>query len=416
MIKIAPGPVSGRLRAPASKSHAQRVLIAASLAEGTSRILNPGSSADVRACLSVIQALGAKVEDCGNEIIIHGGGQPASDVLDCGESGFCLRSTSAVAALYERRLTLEGHGSLATRPVDMVVDALRQFGVSVETRGGCPPVTIQGPLRGGRAFVDGSSSSQFLSGLLLALPRAQGDSELEVQNLRSGPYVQMTLDVLKAFGLKAEASADLSHFRIPGNQAYRAATVDVEGDWSGAAFLLVAGAIAGDVTVDGLLANSAQADRAILDALEAAGAVPVWENGAVRVRQTELRAFDFDATDCPDLFPPLAALACHCVGTTRILGVDRLKHKESDRAAALVKELGALGADLRVEGNTMIVTGGPLRGSTVDSHNDHRIAMAGAVAALRSRFGAAIEGEGCVAKSYPEFFDHLAYLRGSATI
>ncbi|WP_005033349.1 3-phosphoshikimate 1-carboxyvinyltransferase [Holophaga foetida] len=412
MIQIAPGPVSGRLRAPASKSHAQRVLIAASLAEGTSRILNPGSSADVRACLSVIQALGAQVEDRGQELLIRGGGQPASDLLDCGESGFCLRSTSAVAALFDRRLTLAGHGSLATRPVDMVVDALRQFGVLVETRGGCPPVTIQGPLRGGRAVVDGSSSSQFLSGLLLALPRAQGDSELEVQNLRSGPYVQMTLDVLKAFGLQAEATADLSRFRIPGRQAYRAATVDVEGDWSGAAFLLVAGAIAGDVTVEGLLAHSAQADRAILAALEAAGAVPVWEQGAVRVRRTDLRAFDFDATDCPDLFPPLAALACHCEGTTRILGVDRLKHKESDRAAALCKELGALGAAVEVQGNLMLVTGGPLRGATVDSHNDHRIAMAAAVAALRSQFGVAIEGEGCVAKSYPEFFEDLATLQG----
>jgi len=413
MIQIAPGPVSGRLRAPASKSHAQRVLIAAALAEGTSRILNPGHSDDVRACLRVIQALGAQVEDRGDELLIRGGGTPAHDVLDCGESGFCLRSTSAVAALFDRRLTLEGHGSLATRPVDMVVDALRQFGVSVETRGGCPPVLIQGPLKGGRAVVDGSSSSQFLSGLLLALPRAQGDSEIEVKNLRSGPYVQMTLDVLKAFGLQAEASADLSRFRIPGRQAYRAATVDVEGDWSGAAFLLVAGAIAGDVQVEGLLPDSSQADRAILAALEAAGAKPVWAEGIVRVRHTELRAFEFDATDCPDLFPPLAALACHCVGTTRILGAERLKHKESDRATVLVKELGGLGIDIRVEGDTMSITGGPLRGNTVDSHNDHRIAMAGAVVALRSRQGALIEGEGCVAKSYPEFFEHLQQLQRS---
>jgi len=411
MIQIAPGPVAGRLRAPASKSHAQRVLIAACLAEGTSRILNPGRSADVLACLSVIQALGAQVEDLGQTLLIRGGGSPASDVLHCGESGFCLRSTSAVAALYDRPLTLEGHGSLATRPVDMVVDALRQFGVRVETRGGCPPVTIQGPLRGGRAVVDGSSSSQFLSGLLLALPRAKGDSELEVQRLRSGPYVRMTLDVLRAFGLQAEASPDLSSFRIPGNQAYRATTVDVEGDWSGAAFLLVAGAIAGDVTVEGLLAHSAQADRAILEALEAAGAKPTWEEGAVRVRQAELRGFEFDATDCPDLFPPLAALACHCIGTTRILGVDRLKHKESDRAAALIKELGALGAVIQVRGNGLEIIGGPLRGSTLDSHNDHRIAMAGAVVALRSRVGAVIEGEGCVAKSYPEFFEHLSRLQ-----
>jgi len=412
MIQIAPGPVSGRLRAPASKSHAQRVLIAAALAEGTSRILNPGQSADVRACLSVIQALGAQVEDRGAELLIRGGGQPSSDVLDCGESGFCLRSTSAVAALYDRRLTLQGHGSLATRPVDMVVDALRQFGVLVETRGGCPPVIIQGPLRGGRAVVDGSSSSQFLSGLLLALPRAQGDSELEVKNLRSGPYVQMTLDVLKAFGLRAEATSDLSAFRIPGRQAYRAALVDVEGDWSGAAFPLVAGAIAGEVAVEGLLPHSAQADRAILEALEAAGATPVWGGGILHIRETPLKAFDFDATDCPDLFPPLAALACHCAGTTRILGVERLKHKESDRATALLKELGALGGKLEVQGNTMLITGASLAGGTVDSHNDHRIAMAGAVAALRSKSGVVIEGEGCVAKSYPEFFEDLAVLQG----
>jgi len=412
MIRVAPGPVHGRLRAPASKSHLQRLILAASLADGESLITDPGHSADGQACLGVVRAMGAQVAQEGNQLRIRGGGAPRSRILDCGESGTCLRASAAVAALGSLSFTLMGQGSLATRPMAMVLEPLRQLGALCETRGGCAPITVRGPLRGGLAQVDGRESSQFLSGLLLALPRAAGDSELEVRELRSRPYVRMTLDVLAAFGAQVDADPGFTRFRIRGGQTYRPVAMAVEGDWSGAAFMLVAGAVAGEVAVDGLEPGSAQADRAILEALRAAGARIQWDGGALRVGAADLRAFEFDATDCPDLFPPLAALACHARGTSRIDGVARLSHKESDRGAALVSELSAMGATLRIRGGAMEITGGPLAGGAVDPHNDHRMAMACAVAGLASSNGVTMEGEGCVAKSYPEFFQALDSLRG----
>ncbi len=412
MIHIAPGYLSGRLRAPASKSHLQRLLLAACQAPGRSVLREPGQSADGRACLGVIRDLGARVEVFPSHLVVEGGGRPVSGTLDCGESGFCLRAAASVAALETGPMTLTGRGSLMGRPMDMILEPLRQLGVTCATREGCPPVDLQGPLRGGFAKVDGRASSQFLSGLLLALPRAQGDSILEVEGLRSGPYVRMTLAVLEAFGAEVAAAPSLSRFAIPGGQTYRPVDVAVEGDWSGAAFLLVAGALAGEVAVEGLDPLSSQADRAVLQALEAAGAAPRWEDDTLRVRETRLKAFVFDATDCPDLFPPLAALACHAAGRSRLKGVSRLKVKESDRAAALVGELSAMGATVSVDGDWMDINGGSLQGGRIDPHADHRIAMACAVAGLRSRNGVTMEGEDCVDKSYPEFFRDLASLRG----
>ena len=412
MIHVAPGPVRGWLRAPASKSHLQRLVLAASLAEGESLIRDPGDSEDGQACLAVIRALGARVVQEPRLLRIRGGGPARSQVLDCGESGTCLRMSVAVAALGAETRTLVGQGTLARRPMDMVLEPLRQLGAFCETRGGFAPITVRGPLRGGRAVVDGRESSQLLSGLLLALPHAEGDCELEVLGLRSKPYVQMTLDVLASFGLRAEHAPDLSAFRIRGGQACRPVDLAVEGDWSGAAFLLVAGAVAGEVTVEGLDPASAQADRAVLGALAAAGAGIQWQGTALRVASGALRAFEFDATDCPDLFPPLAALACHARGTSRIAGVSRLAHKESDRGAALVSELGAMGAALAVRNGCLEITGGPLEGGSVDPHRDHRMAMACAVAGLRSRYGVKMDGEACVAKSYPAFFQELESIRG----
>ena len=413
MIHVLPRAVQGRLKAPASKSHLQRLVLAASLSPGESRLHDPGHSADGQACLGVIRTLGAQIHQEGTTLLIRGGDQPRGRILDCGESGFCLRASAAVAAL-GGAFTLVGQGSLATRPMDMVLEPLRQLGVVCSTRNGFPPISVQGPIRGGRALVDGRQSSQFLSGLLLALPRAEGDSEVLVDGLRSTPYVRMTLDVLKAFGAEVEVDEALTRFQVRGGQSYHPVDLGVEGDWSGAAFLLVAGAVAGDVQVDGLSARSSQADRAVLEALDAAGAKVAWEGSTLRVRESELHGFHFDATDCPDLFPPLAVLACHAKGQSRIHGVGRLSQKESDRGAALVSELSALGAQLRVQGDVLEITGGPLVGGEINPHNDHRMAMAGAVAALKSRDGVKMEGEGCVAKSYPDFFEALSLLQGGS--
>ena len=244
MIHVAPGSVRGGLRAPASKSHLQRLILAATLADGESRIHDPGSSADGQACLAVARALGAEVQEEARTLRIRGGLEARTRTLDCGESGFCLRAAASLAALSGQDFTLTGQGSLALRPMDMVLEPLRQLGVRCGTREGRATITVQGPLAGGKAVVDGSSSSQFLSGLLLALPRAAGDSEITVRGLRSAPYVRMTLDVLAAFGVQVDADPALTRFRMRGGQTYQPVDLAVEGDWSGAAFLLVAGAVA----------------------------------------------------------------------------------------------------------------------------------------------------------------------------
>jgi 3-phosphoshikimate 1-carboxyvinyltransferase len=260
--------------------------------------------------------------------------------------------------------------------------------------------------------VDGSASSQLLTGLLIALPLAGQDSLLEVEALASRGYVDLTLATMRAFGVEAERDEDFCRFVIPGGQAYRATEFQVEGDWSGAAFLLVAGAIAargGALVVEGLDAMSLQPDRAILAALRAAGArVEVTESG-IAVGGGSLEGFRFDATDCPDLFPPLVALATACSGETSLRGARRLRGKESDRAAALREEFGALGARVEVEGDDMVVQGsGRLAGGRVDSRGDHRIAMAAAIAALSAEGPIEIVGGECVSKSWPSFFEDLA--------
>jgi 3-phosphoshikimate 1-carboxyvinyltransferase len=365
--------------------------------------------------MGVARALGAEVFSAGGEedvVVVRGGRHARETSIDCGESGTCLRISGPIAALFPERITVTGTGSLLGRPVDMMEKPLRELGAECSTTLGKPPVTVRGPLRGGRTVVDGSQTSQVVSGLLMALPLCRGDSEIEVRNLVSRDYLALTVSVLAGFGIAIEEAGPRPDgrvvFFVRGDQAYRPRPFTVEGDWSGAAFLLVAGALAGDVTVGNL--GGDQPDAAILEALRAAGARVHRDGPLVRVRRESLRAFAFDATDTPDLFPPLVALVCHCPGKSVIHGVRRLRQKESDRAAALTEEFGRLGADVTIREDRLEVRGGRLRGGRLCARGDHRIAMAGAVAALLSDEGVAIEGDACVAKSYPEFFRDLETL------
>jgi 3-phosphoshikimate 1-carboxyvinyltransferase len=410
---VGPSKIKGTVKAPASKSMMQRAIAAALLAETPTRILNPTYSNDSRAALSIIRRLGATVEAAEDEILVHGSGtlKPTGEVLDCGESGLSIRMFTAIAALWHDALTLTGEGSLLKRPVSMIEEPLKELGALVTTTDGCPPLTVKGPLKGGTAHVDGSVSSQFLTGLLMALPKAPGDSRLYVKDLKSTPYIDMTLALLEAFGVEIQHTG-YEEFFIKGNQTYRIDKYEVEGDWSGASFPLAAGALGGSVAVTGLDIDSPQADREIIDALRAAGAEVRMTGKSVEVAENELHGFHFDATHCPDLFPPLAALACNCKGRTIIRGVERLIHKESSRAEALQKELTALGGMIRINGNRMEIDGVKLKGGIIDSHNDHRIAMAGALAAINSESGVIITGYECVAKSYPDFFEDLRAIGG----
>ncbi len=329
---------------------------------------------------------------------------------------------SAVAALAPFEVELRGEGSLARRPVGMVEEPLRALGAACRTAGGLQPVLVRGPLRPGRLAVDASESSQFLTGLLVALGAAGGPSEVSVERLASGGYLGVTADVMRAFGAELSVAEGGRAYGMAGS-GYVPAAYEVEGDWSGAAFLLVAGAVAGrpgGIVIEGLSAGSSQPDRAILAALEAAGARVEDLGGAWRVLPGPLGAFSFDATDCPDLFPPLVALASHCDGVTTLRGANRLRAKESDRAAALSEEFARLGLDVGVDGDLMTVRGLPRRreagaasrlaGGEASARGDHRIAMALAVATLAGSGPVGIDGAECVAKSYPGFFDDLGSL------
>jgi 3-phosphoshikimate 1-carboxyvinyltransferase len=410
VLHISPGRVSGRIVAPASKSDAQRALAAASLARGRSVISGCTSSDDTDAAFGVTAALGAHVEREGDSVSVEGWHRPPSGRADCGESGLALRMFAAIAALHDREITLDGHGTLRSRPIGMIEDALRACGVACRSQDGRLPLVVRGPLRGGPVTVDGSVTSQHITGLLFALPLAAEDTHLVVLRPASRPYLAMTLRTLAGFGIGVEATPDLSAFRLPGRQRYRPTDCRVEGDWSGASCLLVAAAIAGRVEVDNLDVESPQADRAVLDVLQQAGARVTVADRTVAVEQGSPAAFEWDAGDAPDLVPALVALACHCPGTSRITGVSRLRHKESDRASALVEMLHAMGGVAAVDADALVVTGAPLRGGSVETRHDHRIAMAAAVAALRSTSGVTLDDPWCVAKSYPRFFDDLRHV------
>ncbi len=407
-----PSTIEGDIFAPPSKSVMQRMTAAALLAEDrTTEIWNPSFSADCLASLDVAQKLGAKVIRDKNRVVIRGGLSPASRELSCGESGLCMRMFAPIASLWPDELTLNAEGSLRSRPMDMLVTPLKDLGARCATHNGHPPITVRGSLKGGRAEVDSSISSQFLTGLLMALPRAERDSELIIKNLTSRPYIDLTLKVLGSCGIHIPHD-NYAHFFIKGNQMYFPQGFTVEGDWSGAAFLLVAAAVGGSLTLKGLDVRSPQPDRKILDVLRDCGTSVRLTPDAVVVQKRDLRAFDFDVTDCPDLMPPLAALACSCPGRSRLRGVDRLQYKESDRSSALQQELSRMGIVLQIIDGTMEIQGGDIHGGLVQSHADHRIAMAMAVLGITAKHPIIIEGADCVNKSYPAFFEDLASIGG----
>jgi 3-phosphoshikimate 1-carboxyvinyltransferase len=324
-----------------------------------------------------------------------------------------MRLFSAIAATYGKKFTLTGTGSLLKRPVTMTTEPLIELGVTCTTHAGFPPIVVKGPVKGGKITIDGSISSQALTGLLMALPLCKEDSRIKVLNLKSKPYITMTLSLLQDFGISIESDKNYTDFFIKGSQRYKSRDYTIEGDWSGAAFLLTAGALSGKITVKNLQRGSVQGDKKIIDVLVSAGARINVKEDLVEVEKGSLGAFEFDATETPDLFPPLAALACYCKGVNRIFGIERLKYKESDRASVLISELTKIGARISVLENCMEIEGSSLRGGSIDSHNDHRIAMAGAVAALCSEEGVRIKNWQVVTKSYPDFFEDLLSIGGN---
>ncbi len=415
IVKIQPGKISGNIDAPTSKSSMQRACAAALLNDGKTIIGNPGRSNDDLAALGVIDNLGAKVlQQSTNELVIESKGvKPVSREMNCGESGLGIRMFAPIAALSNQEIIINGTGSLLSRPMDFFDEIFPKLGIEIESNHGKLPIRIKGPLKPVDITIDGSLSSQFLTGLLMAYGKAATKPvTITVNNLKSKPYIDLTLQVMQEFGYSVinhqYESFEIHPVNVPSHQPKNYL---VEGDWSGAAFLLVAGAIAGEITIKGLNVFSSQADKAILRALTMSEAVVSIAEDQIVIGPGKLKAFHFDATDCPDLFPPLVALASFCDGTTVIEGVSRLAHKESNRGLTLQEEFGKMGIEITLQDDLMLVKGGTgLKAAIVHSHHDHRIAMACAVAALRAEGETAIEEAEAINKSYPTFYSDLKNL------
>jgi 3-phosphoshikimate 1-carboxyvinyltransferase len=421
-MTLHPGAVQGaRLRAPSSKSHGIRLLAAAALSDGISQLRAPPHCEDFRRAVGICQALGATVIQQVDRLEIHGTGgrRPARDgsgptVLGCGESALCLRLFSCLAAALGGPFSIEASGSLRSRRVDDLEEALRDWGVRCHSDGGRAPLLIEGPPTRVGLVLDASRSSQVLTGVLMAAPILPGGCSLEARGLVSRPYAALSLSVLRAAGIEVQADPSLERYRIPGGQRFRALDLEVDADWSALAFLLVAAATTGSILLRGLDLDTQQGDVVVLDVLDRAGAMVERGDSWVRVEKGALQAFEFDATHHPDLFPPLAVLAAACAGRSRLLGVGRLRNKESDRADALRDLLHRLGAAVSIEKDWMLIDGGPLRAAALDAHGDHRMAMAAAIAALRADGPCTLVGSEHVAKSYPRFFHDLDILCGGA--
>ncbi len=413
IVTVSPSTIQGTIPVPASKSAMQRALAAALIRKGRTMLHNPGHSADDLAALSCIRALGATVNCEGDPWVIDSQGvQPTQGTIDCGESGLSTRMFTPIAALSHQALRVTGTGSLRNRPMHFFEEVLPALGVHVRTNQGCLPIELQGPLRPATISVEGSLSSQFLTGLLMAYAGAGAkDVCIEVQDLKSRPYIDLTIGVLKKFGLPVPRHENYRSFYFTGDGGpHPAGSLDysVEGDWSSASFWFAAAAIAGKLALNGLDTTSSQADKAMETVCRQAGMDIQFQRGSYQLTRGLPGPFEFDATDCPDLFPPLVSLAAHVKGESVIYGTTRLIHKESDRAQTLQQEFGKLGVRIEVAGDRMrIQGGGSLRAGEVSARGDHRIAMALAVAALGAQGPVKIHGAESVRKSYPDFWRDL---------
>ena len=439
------------LSMPVSKSFAQRAIIAAALADGTSHLRGYTPCGDNEAALQVARNLGAEVNVNGNEVTINGistqlGGLNLPE-LHVGESGLLTRMLIPVMAqLSPDPVSFTGEKTLLGRPLTgakEIMDAFEADVIPSEVEESPSivrvPLTVKGPLKAGRAEISGKHGSQLISGLLMALPFAEKNSSLIVHEPKSIPYMFITLEVLKKFGIKIgndmlggpdflASDGDWSLctemvFKVKGGQKYKAADIDLEGDWSAAANFLVAGAIFGKAELQGLDTTSLQADLSIMDILMDAGASLSQldgDRGNITVQRAPLKAFRVDASNCPDLFPIISVLAAFCQGTSRLAGVGRLANKESDRARAILEMLTQMGVRACVEGDEMVIEGHSLaqrlldncllKGGLYTSHHDHRMVMALKVASLGADGPISIDDEQCVAKSFPQFheiFDKL---------
>lgn len=420
------------LRMPASKSFAQRAILSAALADGTSKLSGYSDCGDSQAAIRLAETLGAKVSRDGSTLSIRGIGPIREklhlETVNTGESGLLTRLMIPVlAAINDGNAEIEGEGTLLDRPLEEAGGIMAAFGVLLSKDK--VPLRIKGKLIPGTADISGKGGSQLISGLLMALPLCDKDSYVYVNEPKSIPYMYITLDVLRHFGIQTrsemEGNAEMLeqqdwtycsgiNFKIRGGQEYKAADFSIEGDWSAAANFLVAGAVFGSAEIVGLDTSSLQADLEIIDILVEAGAVvSQLEDDTVCVRKAPLEAFDADLNHAPDLFPIVSVLAAFCSGESRIAGIGRLAGKESNRAEAVMEMLTKMGVEAAIEGDELVVCGESLcsrllndhllKGGEYCSRHDHRMVMALKVASIGADSPVTIDDESCVAKSFPDF-------------
>ncbi|MBS1688899.1 MAG: 3-phosphoshikimate 1-carboxyvinyltransferase [Bacteroidetes bacterium] len=418
---ISPGNVSGSVKIPASKSMMQRACAAALLHKGTTIIHNPGHSNDDNAALTIIQQLGARIISQTKDYIeIHSEGvNPVSNKIDCAESGLSARLFTPIAALSSQAIQINGRGSLLNRPMDVFENIFSQLEVQLEDFKGCVPFTVRGPLQAKHISIDGSVSSQFLSGLLFAFAYSAKETvNIEVHDLKSTPYIDLTIEVLQQFGRYISHDNYKTFYINPANfETKQHIEITIEGDWSSAACWLVAGSIAGDIVIEGLQTNSNQADISLLSLLQSFENIIECNNDSISVKAAPIESFDFDATNCPDLFPLLSILAAASDNECYITGVHRLWHKESNRADSITEMLHQFGIAYSIDEDELFINGRRrLDYGTIDSFNDHRIVMAAAIGALRAKGDVTILGAEAINKSYPDFFKHLISLGASCIL
>lgn len=392
---IKPGLPSGTIDIPPSKSMLQRACACALLYKGRTFVAHPGSSEDEQAAISIIQQLGATV-DCINENTIeitHSDSNEVADTINCRESGLAARLFTPIAALQSNEITISGTGSLMHRPMNIYYDLLPDLGVTIQSKDGRLPLTVKGPLQPNNITLDGSTSSQFVSGLLIAYAfAAREEVSIKVSNLNSKPYVDLTLQMLNYFG-RTVAHDNYEQFTITPQQGddHPDVYISIEGDWSAATNFHVAKALDADVKLNNLNEDSLQADKAIAEVVN--------DNN---------EAFNFDATHSPDLIPALAIYATQCTGESTVKGMNRLIHKESNRIESITAMLQALGAVYSLQDDVLSITGKQeLKSGTIDARNDHRIVMAAAIAGTVANGPVTINGAEAVKKSYPDFFSAL---------
>lgn len=396
---------------PTSKSYFQRIIIAATLSKSFTEIEYNSLSDDVAYLLEAIQILGVKVEKVSESKMVITppvNGFPKEAIIQIGESGLGSRLIIPVLAAIGGEFTINGKGSLLSRPFAPVIDVLEKAGVEVVSNNGKLPITIKGKLKAGQFEIPADLSSQFASGFLMALPLLNKDCSISLTNPKSVPYLEMTLQVLQDFGVNYKSKKDFSWSLSRENTFRSPKKITVEGDWSGASFWIVAATIFSNIRLSGLEKNSLQADAAILEVLDQIFAKYHWEGSDLIIKKSDLTPFAFDATDCPDLFPPLAVLAACTEGESCIKGVNRLVHKESNRALAIQEELAKMNIQVTITGDIMCIEGKKkCQSAKVHSHNDHRMAMALAILALNAEGKTTIENAEAISKSYPDFWKEL---------